>query len=104
MMTYSHPLRVRHLQMVHGPAQAGVYMVLVVEHIMLVLQYCKILLLYIVKACYQQGRVAYLEVATSFGQGRLHSDTEGAIIIWLPILVFWGRCLILLSNCQMCSI
>merc|ERR1712037_986185 len=28
-----------------------------------------------------------LEVASSFGEGRLHSDTEGAIIIWLPILV-----------------
>ena len=35
--------------------------------------------------------VLHLEVASSFGQGRLHSDTEGAVIIWLPILVFWGR-------------
>ena len=34
--------------------------------------------------------VLHLEVASSFGQGRLHSDTEGAVIIWLPILVVWG--------------
>ena len=89
-MTYGCALRVWHLEMAHGPAQAGVYMVLVGGHIMLVLEYC----------CYQQGRVAYLKVATSFGQGRLHSDTEGAVIIWLAMLVFWGRCFILLSNCH----
>ena len=35
--------------------------------------------------------VQHLEMASSFGEGRLHSDTEGAIIIWLPILVVWGQ-------------
>ena len=42
---------------------------------------------------YQWHDVHYLEVATPFGEGRLHPDTEGAVIIWLPVLVFWGRVL-----------
>ena len=59
--------------MVHGPAHAGVYMVLVgsgAHHVTILVQ--------------------HLEVASSFGEGRLHSDTEGAVVIWLPpILVVW---------------
>ena len=42
---------------------------------------------------YQWHDVHYLEVATPFGEGRLHPDAEGAVIIWLPVLVFWGRLL-----------
>ena len=49
--------------------------------------------------CLYVKLVHHLEVATSFGEGRLHSDTEGAVIIWLPILVFWGHCFELLWNC-----
>ena len=85
MMTYSRALRVWHLEMVHDPAHAGVYMVL------LLLQYCKYWY-----HCLYVKLIQHLEVATSFGEGRLHSDTEGAVIIWLPILVFWGHCFELL--------
>ena len=46
--------------------------------------------------CLYVKLIQHLEVATSFGEGRLHSDTEGAVIIWLPILVFWGHCVELL--------
>lgn len=35
-----------------------------------------------------RGQVWHLEMAASFGQGRLHSDTEGAVIVRLAMLVF----------------